>query len=256
MAKFGRMEGSRNAHRFLADTYGLLYWVFDAEVVRVKIRLGFVVSLRPKGAAFGQAGSTRLDSASRTFFHQQIDFSEQKCFHQKQASMPSWHQSLGLELGPGASTVPTWSNLISSFDVWADAWLELQARFVGGIRGPEFRPSGISACEKLFRHLTKKTLAENCASPHWKFASYIIRLPHAQWVRRMLQYAATRTVAWHTGTKQTKVGRRLVGRPAMHWARKFEQISRIKYWYDWKDVAANAERWMVEVYDFVKFRTQ
>ena len=30
--------------------------------MRVEISLGFVVSLRPKGAAFGQAGSTRLDS--------------------------------------------------------------------------------------------------------------------------------------------------------------------------------------------------
>ena len=29
--------------------------------MRVEISLGFVVSLRPKGAAFGQAGSTRLD---------------------------------------------------------------------------------------------------------------------------------------------------------------------------------------------------
>ena len=38
----------------------VLYWIFDAELVRVEIRLGFVVSLRPKGAAFGQAGSTRL----------------------------------------------------------------------------------------------------------------------------------------------------------------------------------------------------
>ena len=34
--------------------------MFDAEVVRVEISLGFVVSLCPKGAAFGQAGSTRL----------------------------------------------------------------------------------------------------------------------------------------------------------------------------------------------------
>ena len=55
------MEGHRNADRFLADTYGLLYQIFDAEVVRVEIRLGFVVSVRPKRAAFGQAGSTRLD---------------------------------------------------------------------------------------------------------------------------------------------------------------------------------------------------
>jgi len=62
MAKFGRMEGHRNADRFLADTYGLLYWIFDAKVVRVEISLRFVASLRPKGAAFGQAGSTRLDS--------------------------------------------------------------------------------------------------------------------------------------------------------------------------------------------------
>ena len=30
--------------------------------MRVEIRLAVVVSLRPKGAAFGQAGSTRLDS--------------------------------------------------------------------------------------------------------------------------------------------------------------------------------------------------
>ena len=29
--------------------------------MRVEIRLAVVVSLRPKGAAFGQAGSTRLD---------------------------------------------------------------------------------------------------------------------------------------------------------------------------------------------------
>ena len=29
--------------------------------MRVEVSLGFVVSLRPKGAAFGQAGSTRLD---------------------------------------------------------------------------------------------------------------------------------------------------------------------------------------------------
>ena len=60
MAKFGRMEGNSNADRFLADTYGFFYSIFDAEVVRVEIRLSFVVSLRPKGAAFGQAGSTRL----------------------------------------------------------------------------------------------------------------------------------------------------------------------------------------------------
>ena len=35
MAKFWRMEGNSNANRFLADTYGFLYWIFDAEVMRV-----------------------------------------------------------------------------------------------------------------------------------------------------------------------------------------------------------------------------
>ena len=33
--------------------------------MRVEIKLAVVVSLRPKGAAFGQAGSTRLDSTRR-----------------------------------------------------------------------------------------------------------------------------------------------------------------------------------------------
>ena len=35
-------------------------------------------------------------------------------------------------------------------------------------------------------------------------------------------------------------GRGPVGRPAMHWASKFEQFGRIKHWCDWKDMAANA----------------
>ena len=65
MAKFGRTEGHRNADSVLADTYGLLYWIFDAEVVSVEISLSFVVSLRPKGAALGQAGSTRPVSVSK-----------------------------------------------------------------------------------------------------------------------------------------------------------------------------------------------
>ena len=49
------------------------------------------------------------------------------------------------------------------------------------------------------------------------------------------------------------LGKRFVGRPAMHWASKFEQFSPIKHWYDWKNVAANAEQWMIEVGDFIKF---
>ena len=84
-----------------------------------------------------------------------------------------------------------------------------------------------------------KTWAENCASQHWEFASYIMSLPQERWVRPMLQWQ--------------RFGRKLVGRPALHWASKFEQFSRIKHSYDWKNVAANAERWMVEVDDFVKF---
>ena len=50
----------------LAVAYGFFCWIFDAEVMRVEIRLAVVVSLRPKGAAFGQAGSTRLDSCTCT----------------------------------------------------------------------------------------------------------------------------------------------------------------------------------------------
>ena len=78
---------------------------------------------------------------------------------------------------------------------------------------------------------------------------------------------------WHTGAKSKKgllhhecpyerwvrrqpSGRGPIGRPSMHWASKFEQFSRIKHWYDWKDVAANAEQWMVEVDDFRKFCTE
>ena len=30
-------------------------------------------------------------------------------------------------------------------------------------------------------------------------------------------------------------------------------VFRIKHWYGWKDVAANAEPWMMEVGDFGKF---
>ena len=34
-----------------------------------------------------------------------------------------------------------------------------------------------------------------------------------------------------------------------------KNFSRIKHWKDWKDVAANARQWMIEVGDFVKFST-
>ena len=67
-------------------------------------------------------------------------------------SMPSWHQSLVLELGPDASTMQIWPNLISTFDVWSEAWLELQTRSAGAIRGTKFCISGINVCEKSWEH--------------------------------------------------------------------------------------------------------
>ena len=71
-------------------------------------------------------------------------------------SMPSWHQSLVLELGPVASIVRIWSNLISTFDVCSALWLELQAGFAGEIRGTNFCIIGISACEKWLMRVTWK----------------------------------------------------------------------------------------------------
>ena len=37
---------------------------------------------------------------------------------------------------------------------------------------------------------------------------------------------------------------------------KLEQISRLKRWCDWKQVAADADRWMMEGDEFIKFCTQ
>ena len=73
-------------------------------------------------------------------------------------------------------------------------------------------------------------------------SDYIMSLPHERRVRRMLQWQP--------------FGRGPVGRPATLCASKFEQFTRIKHWYNWKDVAANAEQWMVEVDDFIKFCTE
>ena len=78
-----------------------------------------------------------------------------------------------------------------------------------------------------------KTWAENCVFQHRQFACYIMSLPHERWAGRMLQWQP--------------LGRGPVGRPAIRWASTFEQFSRIKHWYDWKDVAANRtngwEKW-------------
>ena len=49
-----------------------------------------------------------------------------------------------------------WSNLISTFDVCSDVWLELQAGFAGGIRGTKFFIFWISTCEKWLMHVTWK----------------------------------------------------------------------------------------------------
>ena len=41
----------------------------------------------------------------------------------------------------------------------------------------------------------------------------------------------------------------------MNWTTKFEQFSRLKHWRDWKKVAADADRWMMEADEFIKFST-
>ena len=111
---------------------------------------------------------------------------------------------------------------------WRDPWHEILHIWNQRVR------EMVEAC-----HI--KTWAENCAYQHWKFACYIMSLSHERWARRMLPWQP--------------FGRGPVGRPAMHWASKFEQFGRIKHWCDWKDMAANAGQWMVEVDDFVKFCT-
>ena len=87
-----------------------------------------------------------------------------------------------------------------------------------------------------------KTWAETCASQQWKFAGYIMSLPCERWVRRMLHWQP--------------IGRGPVGRPAMNWTSKFEQFSRIKRWDDWTNVAMDADHWMMEMDEFVKFCTK
>ena len=87
-----------------------------------------------------------------------------------------------------------------------------------------------------------KTWAETCASEHWKFTCHIMNLPHERSARRMLHWQPS--------------GRGSLGRPAMNWTTKFEQLSRVKHWHDWKEVAADANRWMMEAENFIKFCTQ
>jgi len=42
----------------------------------------------------------------------------------------------------------------------------------------------------------------------------------------------------------------------MNWTSKFEQFSRIKRWDDWKNVATDADHWMMEMDEFVKLCTK
>ena len=90
--------------------------------------------------------------------------------------------------------------------------------------------------------ISHENMAETCASEHWKFACHIMNLPHERWARRMLHWQPS--------------GRGPLGRPAMNWTTKFEQFSRLKHWRDWKEVATDADRWMMEADNFIKFCTQ
>ena len=47
-----------------------------------------------------------------------------------------------------------------------------------------------------------------------------------------------------------------MARPAMNLATKFEKNSQIEHWCDWKVVAADADRWMMEGDEFMKFCMQ
>lgn len=58
---FGRVEHNNDADRCAENTYGILQWNFDAGGVRVEVGLAVVVSLRPRGVAFGQASSIQRD---------------------------------------------------------------------------------------------------------------------------------------------------------------------------------------------------
>ena len=67
----------------------------------------------------------------------------------------TWDSPLQLlELGPDASTMQIWPNLISTFDVCSEAWLELQTGSAGGIRGTKFCISGINVCERSWERIT------------------------------------------------------------------------------------------------------
>ena len=182
-----------------------------------------------------------LQSADRAFFATNRYFWAEMCPSETNwnFSMPSWHQLLVLELGPGASMLPIWINLISTSDLWSDAWLELQPGFAGMIHGTKFCIFGISVCEKWLRYATWKRELKPAHLNNGNLLGILWAFHPDRWVRQMLHWQP--------------IGRGPVGRPAMNWTSKFEQFSRIKRWDDWKNVATDADHWMMEMDELVKF---
>ena len=99
-----------------------------------------------------------------------------------------------------------------------------------------------STCARGRGSISHENMGRNLRSEHWKFACHIMSLPHERWAHRMLHWQPS--------------GRGPLGRPAMNWTTKFEQLSRVNHWRDWKEVAADADRWMREADNFIKFCTQ
>ncbi len=80
--------------------------------------------------------------------------------------------------------VPIWTNLISTFDAWSYARLDLQVGFAGRIHGTKFCISGLNVCEKWMKHVTcthglKLALLnnENLFATSWGS-------PEERWIRR------------------------------------------------------------------------
>ena len=101
--KFGRMEGHRNADRILADTYGLLYWICDAEVVRVEISLGLLFPCALKGLPSGR--QVRLDS-TRFLAHADSKYAEFRAMDPASKSRLELQPRIRSYLGSGDQICP------------------------------------------------------------------------------------------------------------------------------------------------------
>ena len=77
--KFGKMEGNRQI--FGWHIYEFLYGIFDAEVMRVEIRLSFVVSLRPKRGGYLRA--SRFDTCLSTHRKEEVQWPSGQIEHRK-----------------------------------------------------------------------------------------------------------------------------------------------------------------------------